>query len=90
MLNSLTQVIPGNQLSKIDEYVIYDDVFALRWDDEEDLDLKRRKEAELLLKNDLSVQYIRGFVVYSDRAKQLLLSMGVDEKMVVVRPGFYF
>lgn len=68
----------------------YSDVYAHRWDDEEDLDLKRRKEAELLLKNDLPVQYIKGFVVYNEEARQRLCSMGVDEKMVAVRPTFYF
>ena len=70
--------------------VQYNEVFAYRWDDDENLDLKRRKEAELVLKNDLPVQYIKGFVVYNLEAKQLLLSMGIDEKKVVVKPNYYF
>ena len=90
VLNGLTQVFPGTLLESVDEYVQYDEVFAYRWDDDEHLDLKRRKEAELLLKNDLPVQYIKGFVVYNLEAKQLLLSMGVDEKKVVVKPNYYF
>lgn len=80
----------GNLLDKVDEYVHYNEVFAYRWDDDENLDLKRRKEAELLLKNDLPAQYIKGFVVYNIEAKQLLLSMGVNEKKVVVKPNYYF
>ena len=51
---------------------------------------ERRKEAELLLKNDLPVQYIKGFVVYNLKAKQLLLSMGIDEENVIVKPNYYF
>ena len=90
VLNSLTQVFPAESLNRIESYVKYSDVYAHRWDDEEDLDLKRRKEAELLLKNDLPVQYIKGFVVYNEEARQRLFSMGVDEKMVAVRPTFYF
>ena len=90
VLNGLTQVFPGTLLESVDEYVQYDEVFAYRWDDDEYLDLKRRKEAELLLKNDLPVQYIKGFVVYNLEAKQLLLSMGVGENKVVVKPNFYF
>ena len=61
-----------------------------RWDDEEDTDMKRRKEAELLVKNDLPLQYIRGYVVYNLEAKQSLIFMGVEENMVVVRPNYYF
>ena len=90
VLNGLTQVFYGNLLDKVDEYVHYNEVFAYRWDDDENLDLKRRKEAELLLKNDLPAQYIKGFVVYNIEAKQLLLSMGVNEKKVVVKPNYYF
>ena len=90
VLNSLTQVFPAESLNRIESYVKYSDVYAHRWDDEEDLDLKRRKEAELLLKNDLPVQDIRGFVVYNKVAMQRLISMGVEEKMVAVRPTFYF
>ena len=68
----------------------YSDVYAHRWDDEDDLDLKRRKEAELLLKNDLPEQYIKGFVVDNEEARQKLISIGVDKKKVVVRPTYYF
>lgn len=90
VLNGLTQVFQGSLLNRVDEFVQYNEVFAYRWDDDENLDLKRRKEAELLLKNDLPLQYIKGFVVYNLEAKQLLLSMGVDEKKVVVKPNYYF
>ena len=90
VLSSLTQVFHANCLMNVNDYVKYSDVFASRWDDDGDLDLKRRKEAELLLQNDLPSQYIRGFVVYNEKAKQSLLSMGIEEKKVVVRPSFYF
>jgi len=90
VLSGLTQVFQGSLLNRVDEFLQYNEVFAYRWDDDENLDLKRRKEAELLLKNDLPLQYIKGFVVYNIEAKQLLLSMGVGENKVVVKPNFYF
>lgn len=90
VLSGLTQLFHGSLLNRVDEFVQYKDVFAYRWDDDENLDLKRRKEAELLLKNDLPVQYIKGFVVYNLKAKQLLLSMGIDEENVIVKPNYYF
>ena len=42
------------------------------------------------MKNDLPLQYIRGYVVYNLEAKQSLTSLGVEENMVVVRPNYYF
>ena len=90
ILNRLSEVYSGRLLSRVDDYIKYDDVYAQSWDNEEDNDLKRRKEAELLIANDLPVQYIKGFVVYNDKARQELLGMGIDEKMIVIRQNFYF
>ena len=83
-------MISSEIILNANEFLQYNEVFAYRWDDDENLDLKRRKEAELLLKNDLPLQYIKGFVVYNIEAKQLLLSMGVGENKVVVKPNFFF
>lgn len=90
VLNRLSEVYDGNRLKYVDNYIHYHDVYALSWDSEKDNDLKRRKEAELLLKNDLPVQYIKGFVVFNERAKQQLCAMGVAEKEVVIRADYYF
>lgn len=89
-LSYLTTYYTKDQLPQIDTIVNYDDVYSSLWNLENDRDLKRRKEAELLVKNDLSVQYIRGFVVYNGRAKQKLKEMGIDENKIVVKPDYYF
>lgn len=60
------------------------------WKDENDLDLKRRKEAEFLLDGDLPASGIRGYVVYNENARTRLLKFGVTEAKVVVRPSYYF
>jgi hypothetical protein len=77
-------------LPNIDEIVKYDDVFSSQWNIEEDLDLKRRKEAELLVKQDLPAQYVRGYVVYNERAKQRLIESGVAPEKIVAVPGYFF
>ncbi|MDO5617040.1 MAG: DUF4433 domain-containing protein [Cruoricaptor ignavus] len=60
------------------------------WNDEEDTDKKRRKEAEFLLESDLPFARILGFVCYNDMAKQELLKYDIDEKMIAVKPNYYF
>lgn len=57
---------------------------------EEDKDLKRRKEAELLVLDELGTQYIKGFVVYNRKAMEMLIQMGVSEDLIAIRQSFYY
>ena len=63
---------------------------ATFWKDETDLDLKRRKEAEFLIKQDLPYKSIIGFVTFDKVSKNKLLAFGIQENKVVVKPNFYF
>lgn len=89
-LSAFTSFYPQSMLPRIDEIIKYDDVFSSQWNNEEDLDLKRRKEAELLVKQDLPAQFVRGYVVFNEKAKQRLISSGVVPDKIVVVPGYYF
>lgn len=90
-LSALTNYYGKEQLGNIDKIVNYDDVYASQWNNNDsDIDLKRRKEAELLIKEDISPEYIRGYIVYNDKAKEMLKSFGIAENMIVVAPNYYF
>lgn len=86
-LSAFTHFYQKDLLPQIDNIVKYSDVFSSQWNTEEDLDLKRRKEAELLIKEDLGVQYIKGYVVYNELAKERLISIGIACEKVAVRPN---
>lgn len=89
-LSSLTNYYYKSSLANLNNIVNYDDVYSTYWNIEDDPDLKRRKEAELLINEDLPAQYIRGIVVYNETAKEHLISIGVDANLIVVMPGYYF
>lgn len=89
-LSILTTFYKKDDLIRINEIVRYEDVYSAQWNSEVDIDLKRRKEAELLVKNDLSPLYICGYVVYNEKAKNTLMELGVEEGKIVVSPGYYF
>ncbi len=89
-LSALSSFFDMQKLSRVNDFVSWDDVYSMHWNVESDIDLKRRKEAELLINGDLQAQYIRGFVVYNERAKARLEEMGVMAAMIVVRPDYYF
>ena len=89
-LSSLTNYYKKNELVNLNSIVKYEDVYSTYWNIETDIDLKRRKEAELLINGDLPIQYLRGLVVYNEKAKEHLVSIGVAEELIVVMPGYYF
>lgn len=89
-LSNLTKCYTKDRLPQIDSIIQYDDVYSSQWNSERDIDLKRRKEAELLIKNDLPAVYIKGYVVYNNEAKQRLIDFGIDENMIAIMPGYYF
>lgn len=89
-LSVLTSFYEKENLKRINNIVNYEDVYSTNWSSEVDIDLKRRKEAELLVKNDLPVSFICGYVVYNKKAKETLLKLGINENKIAVSPSYYF
>lgn len=89
-LSELTSFYKKEDLMRIDDIVSYEDVYSTQWNSEIDIDLKRRKEAELLVSNDLAPCLICGYVVYNEKARNILKNMGVNDNKIVILPGYYF
>lgn len=88
--SAITRYYSKVDLERIDEIINKEDVYAKFWNVEDDLDLKRRKEAELLIKTELPAKYIRGFVVYNNEAREQLINYGIDASMIVIKDSYYF
>ncbi|MBR3938714.1 MAG: DUF4433 domain-containing protein [Bacteroidales bacterium] len=86
----ITKFYKQSDLVRLNQYVSYNDVYATRWNDEDDIDLKRRKSAELLIKEELAKDYICGYVVYNENAKAKMIGFDIDEKKIIVNPNFYY
>ncbi len=63
---------------------------AKYWRDDNDLDRKRRKEAEFLVYGDIAMDAILGYLTYNDNAKNRLVNFGADAAKVLIKPEFYF
>lgn len=85
-----TKFYSSVNLNDISNQVDFEATKAKFWKDENDLDLKRRKEAEFLIRQDLKYSYISGFIVYNDKAKNQLIALGIDPEKLVARPASYF
>lgn len=89
-IDSFTSEYSKDQINNIDSILDYHAINALVWVDENDLDKRRRKEAEFLLSQDLPANHILGYICYNEDAKSKLLAYGIEEKRIVVKSNYYF
>jgi hypothetical protein len=60
------------------------------WGGAENLNVKRKKQAEFLVASDLPVETIRGYVCIDEQTSQRLSSMGIDKDNIRVYPKAYY
>lgn len=89
-VDGLTEFFDQKDIGNLDHIIDQKAIMAKYWKDDQDLDLKRRKEAEFLVEPDLPPNTINGWVVYDNHAKSKLNTFGIDEHLIVVKPEFYF
>jgi len=85
-----TKIFNSSKISEINDIVDFEATKFKYWKSDSDLDLKRRKEAEFLIKNDLPNSAILGYLCYNELVKSKLLKFGIEEKKIIVRPNYYF
>ena len=88
--NNLTSFFDIKKVNEINVLVDLKAANLKYWKDDSDLDLKRRKESELLVKNDVPNSCIIGYICYNETVKNKLLQKGLTEKAVVIRPHYFF
>jgi len=77
--------------SKVEELPIIIDENAIKakfWND--NLDIKRKKQAEFFVANDISANLLAGFVCYNEIAKQRLIGMNIDAEKIKIYPQAYY
>ena len=89
-MDALSRFYDLSRVKDIPHLLDFTAIRAAYWNDEQDLDLKRRKEAELLVEKDVPLEAILGYVVYNDAAKTKLEYMGISPDKIVVKPTYYF
>lgn len=89
-VSELTRFYDQSHIHNIEEIIDRNAINAKYWLDENDLDLKRRKEAEFLIENDLPITAILGYAVYNKAAKQKLIDLGIEENKIAIKSEYYF
>jgi hypothetical protein len=86
----LTSFYDQTKIENLPELIEWKAVQASYWGGSENLNLKRKKQAEFLQAADVKPEHIAKFGCYNENAKSELTSMGIKEELIQVVPKAYF
>ncbi len=88
--DNMTTFYDKNRIKELPYLIDWDAVRASFWGGHENLNIKRKKQAEFLVSDDLPSKYLIGFVCYNEAAKNKLVNWGIDEnKIKIIRKAYY-
>lgn len=89
-LDSLTTFYDKSKIEKLVEIIDWNAVKSKYWSGDENLNLKRKKQAEFLFSSDISPKHIVGLGCYNGSAKNKLLTMGISNEIIKIIPKAYY
>lgn len=88
--DSLTTFYDSSMFERILEIINWKAVNAQYWGGDENLEVKRKKQAEFLVKGDLPTQVIEKYFCFNEKAKNKLISFGIKESVIEIEPNAYY
>lgn len=88
--DNLTTFYDRNKINDLPTIIDWSAVKAPYWGGQENLNIKRKKQAEFLASQDLSPDFIVGFGCYDESSKKKLVGMGIEEEKIKIIPGAYY
>lgn len=86
----LTSFYNKDKINQLPEIIDWTAVQTSYWGGQENLNLKRKKQAEFLVNGDIPSDFIVGYGCYNELAKQRLIEFGINEQLVKVIPNAYY
>lgn len=86
----LTTFYNKDEINQLPQIVDWAAVKTPYWGGQENLDIKRKKQAEFLVQGDIPSDFITGFGCYNETAKQILIGFGINERLVKIIPNAYY
>lgn len=88
--DNLTTFYDRSKVNELPSLIDWNAIRTAFWGGQENLNLKRKKQAEFLISEDISQNFLIGFGCYNEAAKQRLIEMGVSERKIKVIPNAYY
>ena len=87
----LTTFYDSSKIDLLPSIIDWNAVTARKWGGEDvEIDIKRRKQAEFLVGDDIPSDLIFGFVCCDESSKDKLVSMGVKNEIIKIFPNAYY
>jgi hypothetical protein len=88
--DSLTSFYNREKISELSQIIDWDAVKTSYWGGHENLNIKRKKQAEFLVSGDIPPEFIVGYGCYNESSRKKLVDFGIDETLIKVIPNAYF
>jgi hypothetical protein len=88
--DSLSSFYDSSKVSELPNIIDWASIKAPFWGGQENLNIKRKKQAELLVSDDLPAKFIVGFCCHNEETKKKLVNMGIDDEKIKVVPRAYY
>src|ERR1035437_52385 len=88
--DNLTTFYDSSKVLELTTIIDWSSVGASYWGGHENLNIKRKKQAEFLVSDDLEPEYLIGIGCYNELAKRKLMGMGVDETKIKIISSAYY
>jgi hypothetical protein len=88
--DNLTTFYDKTRINDLPEIIDWNAVRASYWGGQDNLNVKRKKQAEFLVSEDIASNFIIGYVCYNDVAKNKLLDLGIKDEQIKVIPNAYY
>lgn len=89
-VDRFTSQFTRDNVDKLDKILDWKAITAKYWHNDNDLDFKRRKEAEFLVLGDIPKNAVLGFVVYNQNSKNKLINFGINGANIIIKHEYYF
>lgn len=88
--DNFTTFYDKSKINELPTILNWDAIKTSYWAGQENLNIKREKQAEFLVLGDLPTSCLVGFGCYNEVAKDRLVAMGIEENKIKVLPKSYF
>jgi len=85
-----SQFYDQTQVNRLDNIIDWQAIRSRYWGGENNLDIKRKKQAEFLVGSDIPATFLSYFGCYNDVAKRRLLSFDIPDNIIKIVPEAYY
>jgi ssDNA thymidine ADP-ribosyltransferase, DarT len=88
--DSLTTFYDRSRIDDLPRIIDWNAVKASYWGGQENLNIKRKKQAEFLIQEDISPAFILGYGCYNNTAWERLTGSGISSESIKIIPNAYY